>query len=215
MRSSSLESLLFLEDITRSRAARFGTFFWNNTKSNSFSRYFVSCVKEITMNKAHFVALGATLFFLSSVSVASAKSAKEFLTDAIQGNLGEISVGQLAQKNGDSPEVRDFGQMLVQDHSANNDKAKSLAQSKSVTVPTEPKPEAKQVHDKLSRLSGAAFDREFAMAMVKEHKKDIKEFEGQAKSNDDVGKFAQDTLPTLKKHLQTAQLLSQGKATSR
>jgi putative membrane protein len=166
------------------------------------------------MNKIQCATLLAALFVLSSVSVASAKSSKEFLTDAIQGNLGEISVGQLAQKNGDSAEVRDFGQMLVQDHSANNDKAKSLAESEGVTLPTEPKPEAKQVYDKLSRLSGAAFDREFAKAMVKDHKKDIKEFEGQAKSNDDVGKFAQDTLPTLKKHLQTAQSLSQRKAAS-
>ena len=124
-------------------------------------------------------------------------------------------MGQLAQKKGGSSQVRDFGQMLVQDHSVNNDKAKSLAQSEGVTLPTESKPEAKQVYDKLSALSGDAFDREFAKAMVKDHKKDIREFEGQAKSSDEVGKFAQDTLPTLKKHLQMAQSLSQGKAASR
>jgi putative membrane protein len=111
--------------------------------------------------------------------------------------------------------VRNFGQMLVKDHTDNNDKAKSLAQSEGVAVPSEPKPEAKALHDKLSKLSGEAFDKEFSAAMVKDHKKDIKRFEAEAKGNDDLAKFAQQTLPTLKHHLETAQSLTQGKSASR
>lgn len=159
--------------------------------------------------------LGAASLMLSSISAASAKADTKFLTDAIQGNLGEISIGELAQKNASSEEARNFGQMLLQDHSANNDKAKSLAQAQGVTVPTEPKPEAKHIYKKLSKLSGPAFDREFAKAMVKDHKKDIAEFEKQSQGNDDVAKFAQETLPTLKKHLQTAESLDEGKSVSR
>ena len=44
--------------------------------------------------------------------------------------------------------------------------------------------------------------------MVEDHKNDIKEFEAQAKGTDDVARFAKDTLPTLQKHLQTAQSLN-------
>jgi putative membrane protein len=55
----------------------------------------------------------------------------------------EISLGQLAHKNAVSDGVRSFGQMLVQDHLAANEKATSLAQTQGVTPPTEPKPKAK------------------------------------------------------------------------
>ena len=92
------------------------------------------------MNSNSLVAVGAGLILLGSVAAASAKSNQEFLTDAIQGNLVEISLGQLAQKNAGSDGVRSFGQMLVQDHSAANEKATSLAQTQGVTPPTEPKP---------------------------------------------------------------------------
>jgi putative membrane protein len=159
------------------------------------------------MNKAPLAAFGAALFLIGLVCAVPAKADKSFLTDVIQGNLAEISVGQLAQEKGGSDGVRNFGQMLVKDHSDNNDKAKSLAQSEGVAVPNDPTPEAKALHEKLSKLSGDAFDKEFAAAMVEGHKKVIEKFEAEAKGNDDVAKFAQQTLPTLKHHLETAQSL--------
>ena len=164
------------------------------------------------MSTHRLVILGAALILLGSVASASANVDKTFLKDAIQGNLGEVSLGQLAQKNGNTEGVRNFGQMLVQDHSASNEKATSLAKKEGVTLPTEPKPEAKEEQDRLSKLSGDAFDKEFVNYMVKDHQKDIKEFEKQAKGNDDVASFAKDTLPTLQRHLQTAQSLAGGKS---
>lgn len=164
------------------------------------------------MSSKSLIAIGAGLILLGSVAAASAKPNQAFLTDAIQGNLAEISMGQLAQKNGGSDGVRSFGQMLVQDHSAANEKATSLAQTQGVTPPTAPKPEAKKEYDRLSKLDGEAFDKEFAKHMVADHKKDIAEFEAQSKGSDDVASFAKDTLPTLKKHLQTAQSLQSGKS---
>jgi putative membrane protein len=122
-------------------------------------------------------------------------------------------MGQLAQKNGASDGVRSFGQMLAQDHTAANEKAMALAKALGVMPPTEPKPEAKKELDSLSKLNGKAFDEKFAKHMVADHKKDISEFEAQAKGNDDVATFAKNTLPTLHKHLQTAQSLKEGKST--
>ena len=98
--------------------------------------------------------------------------------------------------------------MLVEDHSAANEKAIGLAKAHNITPPNEPKAESKGLHDRLARLSGERFDKEFAKAMVEDHKNDIKEFEAQAKGTDDVARFAKDTLPTLQKHLQTAQSLN-------
>ena len=166
------------------------------------------------MRKVIIIAVAAVAF-LTSVSLAAAKSDSAFLTDAIQGNLSEISIGELAQKNGGSEGVKSFGQMLVEDHSAANEKAMSLAKAHNVTPPNEPKAESKRLHDQLAKLSGEQFDKEFAKAMVDDHKNDIKEFEAQAKGTDDVASFAKDTLPTLHKHLQTAQSLKSRKSAQR
>src|SRR4029078_7040156 len=101
--------------------------------------------------------------------------------------------------------------MLVDDHAASNTKATSLAQSNGVTPPTEPKAADKQKHDEPAKLSGADLYREFANAMVKEHEEAISKFEAASKGDDDVAKFAQETLPTLQKHLKTAQSLESSK----
>ena len=63
---------------------------------------------------------------------------------------------------------------------------------------------------------GEKFDHEFAKAMVEDHKNDIREFEKEAKKkNDPAADFANETLPTLRKHLEMAQSLASGKSASR
>jgi hypothetical protein len=75
----------------------------------------------------------AAVIFAGSIAAASAKPDKTFLADAIQINLAEISVGDLAQKNGGSDDVKSFGKMLVDDHTASNSKATSIAQANGIT----------------------------------------------------------------------------------
>ena len=163
------------------------------------------------MNKYSTVA--AALIVLGSTSAALAKSDTSFLTDAIQINLAEIAVGDLAQKNGASDDVKAYGKMLVDDHTASNKQAASLAQANGVTPPNEPRPADKEAQQHLATLSGPEFDREFAKAMVKGHKEAIGKFEAASKGDDDIAKFAQDTLPTLQKHLEQAQSIA-GKETA-
>src|SRR5205085_2385123 len=61
--------------------------------------------------------------------------------------------------------------------------------------------------DKLSKLSGAEFDRAYMSMMVKDHKKDVKEFQDEANKGQDtdVKGFASTTLPTLQEHLRMAE----------
>lgn len=140
---------------------------------------------------------------------AQGKSEQTFVTKAIQGNLAEVQLGQLAQQKAEDSRVRDFGKTLVQDHSANNQKAEALAQALHITPPTEPNAEQKRMYDRLSKLSGDSFDREFASHMVTDHQKDIAEFGQEAKSsNPQVAAYANQTLPDLKKHLQIAEGLT-------
>jgi putative membrane protein len=74
-----------------------------------------------------------------------------------------------------------------------------------------PNAKQKEDYDKMSKLSGAAFDKAFAQRMVADHTKDISAFQKESKSkNQTVASFASETLPTLQKHLQTAQSLHKG-----
>jgi putative membrane protein len=116
--------------------------------------------------------------------------------------------GKVVQKQGASEGVRAFGQMLEKDHSDANQKATAVAKSVNMTAPTAPNKKQKADYDKMSKLSGAKFDKEFAAHMVADHKKDIREYEKAAKKQDAVGNYAKETLPTLRKHLETAQSLN-------
>lgn len=138
----------------------------------------------------------------------ASKADQHFIKEVIEGDLSEVKIGQLAQQNGQSQEVKQFGQTLQQDHSQNLQQAQSLAQQEGVTVPTKPNAKQTKMYDRLSKEKGARFDKAFAQAMVKDHKQDIAKFDKQAKKNDPVGQFAQQTLPTLRKHLQTAESLT-------
>jgi len=105
-------------------------------------------------------------------------------------------------------QVKDFGQMLVNDHQENLDKAKSVAQTIGMSPPESVSAEQKAMYDKLGKLTGRQFDREFAQHMVQDHRKDITVFERESKKSGEVASFAQDTLPVLKKHLQTAEQIN-------
>jgi putative membrane protein len=143
------------------------------------------------------------------------KATQKFLTEAIEGNYAEVEMGQLAQQNGQSADVKSFGQMLATDHGAANRKAQETAKTMSITAPTGPNAKQKADAAKMEKLKGAAFDKAFAQHMVKDHKKDIAAYEKQAKKNDEAAQYANGELSTLRKHLQAAQSLVKSKAVSR
>jgi putative membrane protein len=150
----------------------------------------------------------AAALIVSSPSFAQDKASQKFLKEAIEGNLAEVKMGELAQKNGQSDKVRSFGQMLQKDHSDANQKATAAANQLGMSPPTEPNKKQTAMYDRMSKLSGDKFDREFAKHMVTDHKKDIKAYEKEAKKNDAAAAYAKEALPTLQKHLETAQSLS-------
>jgi len=108
------------------------------------------------MNKLVFAAAFAASLAPAAASAAS-QADKSFITDAIQSNLAEVQMGQLAQQKGQSDAVKSFGSMLVNDHQANNDKAKQVASQLGVTPPTHPSAKQKSEYVKMAKLSGAAF----------------------------------------------------------
>ena len=134
---------------------------------------------------------------------------RTFLKKALEGDNSETALGRMAEQHGASPGVRDFGRMLSEDHTAAKAKALPVAQAHGVPATDEMAPEAKAEARKLERLSGRGFDHEFARYMVSDHKKDIADFQKEARRGDRASAaLARETLPDLRKHLRTAQQLA-------
>lgn len=144
----------------------------------------------------------------SSGSAAAMPAAdKAFAQKAAIGGMAEVQMGQLAQQKGASDQVKQFGSRMVDDHGKANDELKQLASTKGMTLPTDLDAAHKSKMAKLEKLSGAAFDRAYMTEMLADHKKDVAEFQKEAKSgrDSDLKGWAGKTLPTLQDHLKMAQ----------
>lgn len=133
-----------------------------------------------------------------------------FINQAAMSGLAEVQEGQIAAQRGGRPAIRQFGQRMVTDHTQANQQLMQLAQSKGVTPPAAPDPQQMTEQQALQRLRGRAFDRAYVRDQVKEHQQAVQLFQQEvAQGTDpDVKSFAQQTLPTLQQHLQTAESLS-------
>lgn len=130
-----------------------------------------------------------------------------FYNHAAEGGMSEVELGDLAQQKSNRQSVKDFGAMMVKDHSAANDKLKSIAASKGVKLPTSPSVAQMATKTKLKVLSGDTFDKSYVKGMIKDHQNDIAEFQKEAASGQDpdARAFAKATLPTLQTHLKRVQ----------
>jgi putative membrane protein len=132
-----------------------------------------------------------------------------FLTKALQGDNSEMRLGRLAEQQGHAPALKAFGRTLARDHAAARQQVLPVAKAHGVPATTEMAPEARTEYARLKRMHGWAFDQEFARYMVKDHRKDIADFEKQARHGDkSTRRLAQKTLPTLRKHLRLAEGLA-------
>jgi len=131
---------------------------------------------------------------------------KDFVMKAAQGGMAEVMLGQTASSKGTSPDVKNFGNRMVSDHGKANDELKQLAQNKGMALPADVDAESKKMSDKLLKLSGKDFDKEYMNGMVDDHEKDVKEFEKASKDakDPDLKAWASKTLPTLQDHLKMA-----------
>jgi putative membrane protein len=163
------------------------------------------------LNRIH-LSLGTAILMAISIASASAKDkqSETFLKKAIEGNFAEVSMGNLAQQNGQSDAVKSYGRMLSTDHTAANQKALDAAEGLGMNPPTGPNAKQKADYDKISKLSGAGFDKMFATHMVADHQKDIAEYKKASKSKDAAGEYASGQIDTLQKHLDAAKSLKAG-----
>jgi putative membrane protein len=129
-----------------------------------------------------------------------------FAMAAANGGLAEVELGKLAADHASNSDVKKFAQRMVDDHGKANDELAKILTQKQMTAPTALKGKEKATYDRLAKLNGAAFDRAYMDTMVKDHEKDVKEFEKESTSgkDSDLKAFAAKTLPTLQDHLKMA-----------
>jgi len=135
-----------------------------------------------------------------------ATSERTFLQSASNGGLAEVELGKLAEQHASNADVKNFGARMVKDHTAANKELATLAARKGVSFPTRIDRKDEELRDRLSKLSGPAFDRAYMQEMTADHEHDVAEFHQAAERSSDpeVRDFAAHTLPTLTSHLEEA-----------
>jgi putative membrane protein len=133
-----------------------------------------------------------------------------FMKDAATSGMAEVELSKLAKDRASNPRVKNFAEMMINDHSAANNDLKTIAREKNVTLPENLGKHQDHLED-LSKKNGAEFDKAYMKMMVNDHKDVVDEFEKVAQSgtDPDVKTFASQKLPTLRKHLDSAKAINQ------
>jgi putative membrane protein len=134
----------------------------------------------------------------------------DFVNEAATGGLFEIRSSELALKKGDAA-TQNFARRMIADHTKASTELKDLIQSKkiNVTIPDAPTSSQQSMLDKLDKLTGADFDKQYREDQKSAHVSAVSAFQRYAKSGDnpDIKQFAEKTAPILEHHLQMAREL--------
>lgn len=130
----------------------------------------------------------------------------DFAVKAADAGLTEVELGKLAQEKASDQRVKDFAQMMINDHQKANDELMAIATRHHITLPPVISKDQADKQRKLREKSGADFDKEYIDLMVKDHNKVMSLFEDAASDlqNTELKGFASKTLPVLRKHHEQA-----------
>jgi putative membrane protein len=152
--------------------------------------------------------------------------ARNWVEDRMKGGMTEVKLGELASQKAQNADVKAFGQMMVRDHTKAGDELKQLASKHNITAP-ELDDDHRDKVERLSKLQGAEFDREYMNTMVDDHEKTVSALEDRLdkegdndnprytpKKNDnafetELNQWASQTIPTVRQHLDKAKQLDQ------
>jgi putative membrane protein len=151
------------------------------------------------------VVLNVLAVSLAAIHAAPTDSAdQKFAKKAAAGGMFEVKLGEVAQKNGDLPEVKKFGAMMVADHGKAGEELAAIAAKEGIKLPAKLPKKLQSKTDKLSGLTGKAFDAAYVTEMVADHEKDLAEFQAAAKELTDpsLKEFAAKTSAVIQKHLE-------------
>jgi putative membrane protein len=127
---------------------------------------------------------------------------KSFIEKAAKSGEEEVALSQIALQRAADPQVKEFAQMMVTDHTGANTELTSLASARSVEIPAASDHEI----NKWSQKTDKDFDEDYMEKMVKDHKEAVELFQKEADKGEDADlkAFAAKTLPALQSHLERA-----------
>ena len=134
----------------------------------------------------------------------------KFAVESANGGMLEVELGKLAQKKAGSPQVVQFANMMVKDHSKANAELKEIAAAKFITLPAILGNKFQMDYDNMAKMEKKDFDKAYTDYMVKDHKEDIEEFKKETNDGKDaeLKAFASKHVPVLQNHLKMAQQAS-------
>ena len=159
-------------------------------------------------------------------------SDKNFVSDQLSDGMAEIELAKVARDHAASPDVKQFAQMMIDDHTKAGDELKQIATSNSIPIETQIDDKQQNLMDKLSKLNGADFDKEYMSAMVDDHQDAVRDVRSRVDENRSatdrltgknpenpaavkpeqsdnrltmsINEWAANTLPTVEQHLDRA-----------
>lgn len=163
----------------------------------------------------HILYLSAALLFTGTAAFTQQNAGqgalsagdRKFLTSAMQGDMAEIQLGNLALQKTTNPEIKQLAQKIVDDHTKLDEQVKPIASQFGVPPPTQVPAKDQALMTKLQALSGTDFDKQYVKSMVMDHKEDDKEFKKEETSgkNQTVKDAATQGEPVIAEHLQMAE----------
>ena len=171
------------------------------------------------------VLLGAPVAVSGQAARGNDVNAATFTRQAMLANKAEVKLGELAVQKAQNAEVKEFAQMMVKEHTTGLNSLKEAVKGQGVEEPAQLDTKHQALYDRLSKLSGAEFDREYMKAMVDGHREVKSMVETRAnrtptttgtsgRVSDDsrldnaVNQWAAKSLPTVTKHLERAEQIS-------
>lgn len=119
----------------------------------------------------------------------------------------EVKLGNIAASNSKNNAVQQFGLRMVNDHGKAGQQLAQIASNKGATLPSDVTAHQQREIDKMAKLSGRDFDKDYISAMVRDHKSAERLFKkGSEEAEDpDLRAWFANTLPTIQEHLRMAQ----------
>ena len=127
---------------------------------------------------------------------------KKFADSATLKGLANIELGKLAIHKGSDKKIKNFGTLLIKQHTKIGKRLHKTADEKKIPLPAAIDSATQKDITMLSSYSGKAFDKTFLNFMINNHETDIKFFEYASKHvvDKDLKKQAQKTLLILHRH---------------
>jgi putative membrane protein len=135
----------------------------------------------------------------------------KFAVAVADAGMMEVQLATLALSKATSGKVKEFAQMMIDDHTKANEELRALAQKKNITLPTTLSDKHQKKYTEMSEKTGADFDKEYCELMLKDHRDVVDLFKKAQQSSRDpeFKSWASEKLPTLEHHLSMAERMKE------